>query len=1157
MVKREDGISVVRSWALDRIENTNGNYLTILYNEDRPENNGAYYPEKITYTYNDKSDSTLHNAAGTKTRSVFFNWSQPKEEWKGERRPDVYTSYKEGLKVRVERRLERIDVKVSDATIRSYDLIYDENSYHSLLTEIQEYGASTNPSSSSLKTKFSYSNTTLKKLGFNPPTTIGPIIGDTNEIVSTILIDMNGDSLPDAVTEFREIVEENWTRKYKVELNNGKGFNGSITIGPFIGDTKKKMSTKLIDMNGDSLPDAVTELREIQEGKWGKVYKVELNNGKGFGDPTTWSPVLKHLRGHEQPILLDMNGDSLPDAVTELREIQEGKWGKVYKVELNNGEGFNAPTTWSPVFKPRRGHKPTILLDMNGDSLPDAVTEFRKIDDDRQWRRYYKVELNNGRGFSDLTSVGPFIGDTNEIISTILIDMNGDSLPDAVTKLEEEHDGQKRWAYKIELNTGETFKTPFPREPVFKDGRLNRSAILLDINGDGLPDAVAEIRKLDDDRQWRRYYNVGLNSLKELGHPLSEITGPHGGRINFHYKPASEFIITDSSPKKHLPFPMWVVSRVTLDDGISDGGTSIYTYSYRGGWYDSKQREFRGFSKINENRPDNSQKITTYTNPTDNILWGQIKSEEIKKHKTDKDPLRRTEFKYEKKYSQLSDSDTFSALMGKTVSLFNAQSDSEITKEEYHYDMCGNRNRTKHWGHVEEGHEIEFDGDEFQTIIEYGKDLNKWIVDRPVHKVVQRFDKSGNLLPENDRESWMYYDENGNSERKHRWLDEVHWDGVLKKNVIITESKNYDEYGNVINSYEANCFLPLKVWDESIPNITPHQFVVKESQNWNPIPGKKFTTIIEYDPIYKTFPISVTNALRHVEKREYYGIYDVLTELLSLSEDDLNSMVSELDSTSKIPNQIKAKILDVRPSLSATEHQIKTKGEKWEIEEEANIYLIEIEKNKGFKIYEVPKKNLNQPSLTLKSVTDTNDQKTTYVYDGHSRISQIYKPLNGIPEVCDEDNFPTIQYKYFKKQGHVPEFRMTELLESVLSPVNTSSDCTGSRFQSIEYVDGFGRQVRLGREAATQGRWIFSDIQYDENGRKKAQFVEHGHTIIAPLEENLYDFKKHPYHEIKYQSKTLFQYDVLNRVVSISGPDKIEDGSAFKEVEKTFIDYDL
>lgn len=118
------GKTDVRLWAVNKIEDTVGNYLTVTYIEDNT--NGEYRPIQIDYTGNANATPAL-----TPNTSVQFEYAT---------RTDTTTLYFAGSKVKNTQRLSNIKTYTDTSLVRDYQLSYDNNgeANRSRLTELQE-----------------------------------------------------------------------------------------------------------------------------------------------------------------------------------------------------------------------------------------------------------------------------------------------------------------------------------------------------------------------------------------------------------------------------------------------------------------------------------------------------------------------------------------------------------------------------------------------------------------------------------------------------------------------------------------------------------------------------------------------------------------------------------------------------------------------------------------------------------------------------------------------------------------------------------------------------------------------------------------------------------------------------------------------------------
>ena len=76
-----------------------------------------------------------------------------------------------------------------------------------------------------------------------------------------------------------------------------------------------------------------------------------------------------------------------------------------------------------------------------------------------------------------------------------------------------------------------------------------------------------------------------------------------GAETEVRYVPSTKFYLQDKRDGKpwitKLPFPVHVVERVITRDRIS-GNRFVTRYAYHHGYFDGKEREFRGFGMVEQ-----------------------------------------------------------------------------------------------------------------------------------------------------------------------------------------------------------------------------------------------------------------------------------------------------------------------------------------------------------------------------------------------------------------------------------------------------------------------------------------------------------------------------------------------------------------------------
>ncbi|VVH60065.1 Rhs family protein, partial [uncultured Gammaproteobacteria bacterium] len=451
------------------------------------------------------------------------------------------------------------------------------------------------------------------------------------------LIDINGDGLPDRVFDRNP---SNDQPGFYVFLNTGNGFDsGKQWQSNLGGDENWKNRTTykngehsmLIDINGDGLPDRVFDHNPGTNQKGLFVY---LNTGNGFDNGKQWQSNLggsndwKNRPTHENgehSMLIDINGDGLPDRVFDRNPKTDQQGLFVY---LNTGDGFDNGKQWqanlggdeSP-WKNRPTHENgeySMLIDINGDGLPDRV--FDRNPKTNQTGLF--VYLNTGNGFDSgkqwQSNLG---GDENWKNRTtyingehsMLIDINGDGLPDRVFDHNPETDQKGLFVY---LNTGDGFdngkqwqsnlggSNDWKNRPTHENGERS---MLIDINGDGLLDRVFD-RNPKTDQQGFFVYSKPYKTPR-----LKVITNGFGIQTTLNYKPLTDSSVYTKGPKKgyypniSIQNARQVISSVTTDNAI--GGQNTTTYKYGNAKVNVKGRGNLGFGWI-EKKDLQSNKLT-------------------------------------------------------------------------------------------------------------------------------------------------------------------------------------------------------------------------------------------------------------------------------------------------------------------------------------------------------------------------------------------------------------------------------------------------------------------------------------------------------------------------------------------------------------------
>jgi RHS repeat-associated protein len=446
------------------------------------------------------------------------------------------------------------------------------------------------------------------------------------------LMDMNGDQYPDQIStkgvRYAFIDPQTNTGRFcsTPQTSAACTSTGDPTV-PFPGKVMRdiKHATHTASVAVNMTPD--TPLTSST----GTALGVMLSPGVGMNASQGYSHTKRDLR--------DINGDGLPDIV----EINNGQCAGTdfgLCVKLNYGYGFSAsyiPWTSGNWTNNKPAVPSLIPLDLVGGVLEDVGNSL--LGSDPPTSKTIRLEEEGHKGGSVSFGVG-FGLDLSYVRTLVdLIDVNGDGLPDQVMKLPQE-------PFRVKLNTGTGFgaeltvqahdwparlalfagATPvwlgqadalgfsrgdmsttgsgIPGVLSMSQGTLNRQVVLqmMDIDGDGRLDQVlknADVQGVpsENEKVWARLNQTGNANL------LHQVTLPLGGTLSISYDRQLNFVGSHTLPGQRtnsvavdLPEGRRTMSQLVVIDGR--GTSSMMTFTYGGGFFDRKEREFYGFDTV-------------------------------------------------------------------------------------------------------------------------------------------------------------------------------------------------------------------------------------------------------------------------------------------------------------------------------------------------------------------------------------------------------------------------------------------------------------------------------------------------------------------------------------------------------------------------------
>ena len=378
------------------------------------------------------------------------------------------------------------------------------------------------------------------------------------------------------------------------EKNDGWYYKRNLGHGDFTAATLVKPKPSFTGLSTNAL-----QLQDL-EGV-GDQYLVNWSQEpKGFfrfTDDENWQPFRRFESIPNRDLLndphvrfIDLNGDGLPDLLItedELFEWHESKgekgFGKANFINIPLNDEHGPRLVFSDL------EQTIFLADMSGDGLTDIVRIYNS-------EICYWANLGYGRFSVKITMENaPFFDHEDKFNPAYLrfTDIDGSGTTDLI------YLGKNDFRVWLNLNGNSWTEAPkiissFPAI----DNLADISA--LDLLGTGTSCIVWSSPLPKDSQSPLRYIDL-MNSRKP--HLLNFYENNTGKEVSFDYLPSTHFYIEDRKQGKpwatKLPFPVHVVAKVRSEDKIRE---TVFTssYSYHHGYFDGKEREFRGFGRVEQ-----------------------------------------------------------------------------------------------------------------------------------------------------------------------------------------------------------------------------------------------------------------------------------------------------------------------------------------------------------------------------------------------------------------------------------------------------------------------------------------------------------------------------------------------------------------------------
>ncbi|NOK11751.1 toxin TcdB middle/N-terminal domain-containing protein [Corallococcus exercitus] len=531
-----------------------GHRIHFSYSRDR----GQVYPARIAWV--DTSAGPRHVV-----------------EFAYENRPDELSDGKPGVEIVTGLRVRDLLVTVRGSLLRRYHLSYEGPEQSGGLSRLQSvaiFGAD-NASIYPMGFYFQYTGV------FSPECVEGSLwqvpklvtmssLGIDFATRDADLIDINGDSLPDVVDTGGTDAPHRF-HIGDLRAAGSHGFAPAATSATSGTGSAKLSSDKvfMVDLNGDGFSDLI----DVPNGR------VLWNHGTG-----DWSPAaiitngFPDIAGDAYMRFFDFDNDRIIDVV-------HADGGDMF-YRRNNGDGTFAReeirgSSFSQEWSFASGMR---LADMNGDGMQDFA---RLIREDSTVGVVYRTNLGNGYFVENSIEMFCEINAASAL-AVELVDLNGDALSDVVAIFP--------GAISYCLNRAGHRLEPGPEQITHAEGGAipadpSLSIRFADMNGSGSTDIV-----WIDPSGLVRY----LELFPVRPNLLTRVDNGIGGITEISYGSGAAHMAQDGGPQSwryRLPGPVTTVDRIVSYDELS-GARQQRDLHYSDGFYDSGEKQFRGFARV-------------------------------------------------------------------------------------------------------------------------------------------------------------------------------------------------------------------------------------------------------------------------------------------------------------------------------------------------------------------------------------------------------------------------------------------------------------------------------------------------------------------------------------------------------------------------------
>jgi RHS repeat-associated protein len=552
----------ILAWRLTHTEDPFGNRIDFSYERDLVRVDGPHfwdqlYLSAIRYVdYGDPADPEF-------LVSVKFVY---------EPRPDPFSDHRGGFEVRTVRRCTRIDIAThpdgDDIPVRSYHLAYEDGAANhvSLLSEIRLEGRDGEKSEWLPPLEFGYTRfdqarrdlVTVSGVEMPPSSLAAP---------DYTLVDLPGNGLPGVLA--LDDAPRYWRNAGAATLDLPRPFD-EAPAGLRLSDA----GVQVVDADGDGRADLL-----VTQAPLSGYFPIRAD-GAFERYPVAPSFDLKD----PQVRLVDLDGDGVTDAIRSgtrfdcfFNDPSRG-WDATRRVPRRSQEEFPDVDFADPRVK---------WADMTGDGLQDVVLVHDGCID-------YWPSLGRGDFGSRVTMrSSPRLPYGYDVRRVLVGDVDGDGAADVVYV-----DDTHVTLWINQAGNGFAGAIEIEGTPPVADVDAIR---LVDMLGTGVSGVLwsADGGGATPARMFFLDFTGGLKPY------LLNMSDNHiGARTRVEYAPSTQFYVDDEQRpetrwRTSLPFPVQVVARVEAIDQVS-GGKLVTRYRYHHGYWDGREREFRGFGRVDQ-----------------------------------------------------------------------------------------------------------------------------------------------------------------------------------------------------------------------------------------------------------------------------------------------------------------------------------------------------------------------------------------------------------------------------------------------------------------------------------------------------------------------------------------------------------------------------